>query len=233
MFLKRSYSPEIMDDFSIQDERIDTALNELKNANRFLGGISTTRAGLNLLIKSNRKNGEHKPGENISILDVGSGASDNLLFIKNKLPFIKIKGLDLNKRACKYLGNSSGLDIICADTLKIPVKNNKFDIVHSSLFLHHFDEEEIKQILKNFLEISKLGIIINDLRRSVLALAGINLIAFLFSRSEMFKNDGPLSVRRGFLKKDLLDILKRLGIKNFTLKRKWAFRWMLVIYKNE
>lgn len=139
----------------------------------------------------------------------------------------------MNKRACKYLRNSSGLDIICADTLKIPVKDNKIDIVHSSLFLHHFNEEEIKQILKNFLEISKLGIVINDLRRSILALAGIKIIAFLFSKSEMFKNDGPLSVRRGFLKKELIDILKELGVKNFTLKRKWAFRWMLVIYKNE
>jgi hypothetical protein len=29
MFIKRSYSPEIMDDFSIQDERIDEALREL------------------------------------------------------------------------------------------------------------------------------------------------------------------------------------------------------------
>ena len=46
MFLKRSYAPELMDDFSIQDERIDRALSELKITNKYLGGISTTKSGL-------------------------------------------------------------------------------------------------------------------------------------------------------------------------------------------
>jgi len=226
MFLKRSYTPEIMDDFSIQDERIDSALNELKNANRFLGGISTTRNGLKLLLKG-------KPDGVISILDVGSGASDNLLYPRNKFPGLKITSIDLNKRACKYLRHSSGLDIICANTLKIPVKEKHFEIVHSSLFLHHFTEEEIKHILKSFTELSRRGVIINDLHRSVFALAGIKIVASVFSKSEMFKNDGPLSVKRGFIKKELINILNEIGVKNYTLKRKWAFRWLLVIYNDD
>ena len=85
-------------------------------------------------------------------------------------------------------------------------------------------------MLASLLNISKSGIIINDLRRSVFALFGIKIIATLFSKSEMFKNDGPLSVRRGFVKTDWLEILKDLGINKYKLKRKWAFRWMLVIY---
>ena len=232
MFLKRSYSPEIMDDFSIQDERIDSALDELKNANRFLGGISTTREGLKLLLKWHPENGIRQPGGEISILDIGSGASDNLLSLKNEFPLIRITAIDLNKRACKYLKSSSGLDVVCADTLTIPVKAKYFDMVHSSLFLHHFTGEEIGQILKALIGISRKGIIINDLRRSVLALAGIKIVAALFSKSEMFKNDGPLSVKRGFVKKELIEIMNLAGINNFTLKRKWAFRWMLVIYIN-
>jgi hypothetical protein len=67
MALKRSYDPEIMDDFSIRDARIDQALNELKITNKFLGGISTTFSGLKLLL-----NGENE----FSILDIGAGGSD-------------------------------------------------------------------------------------------------------------------------------------------------------------
>lgn len=230
MILKRSYEPEIMDDFSIQDERIDRALDELKNANRFLGGAATSRDALKLLLKNIPGKGAGAQGANISILDVGAGASDNLLALKNKFPFITITGLDLSRRACLYLKNTSGPSVICADTINIPVKKKRFDIVHASLFLHHFSAEEIISILKSFREISKLGIIVNDLHRSIFALAGIKLIASVFSKSEMFKNDGPLSVKRGFIRKDLIEILSEAGVNNYTLKWRWAFRWMLVIY---
>ena len=60
-----------MDDFSIQDERIDKALNELKIINKFLGGISTTKSALSYFIQSKK--------DELKILDIGSGSSDNLL----------------------------------------------------------------------------------------------------------------------------------------------------------
>ncbi len=237
MFLKRNYEKELMDDFSIQDERIDAALAELKHTNRFLGGISTTGDGLNFLLNEKSGNGNEKLSGRISILDVGAGASDILLFFKNKFPSLEITSVDLNKRACKFLGRNCSADgrnpvkrIICADSLEIPIKEKQFDVVHASLFLHHFKEEEIKKMITDFKRISRAGIIINDLRRSVIALIGIKIIAALFSKSELYKNDGPASVKRGFIKSDLLKIMKELGINNFILKRKWAFRWLLLIY---
>lgn len=223
MFLKRSCTPEIMDNFSIQDERIDEALSELIVANKLLGGISTTEDGLRLLLNE-------KKNENISILDVGAGASDILQQLNKESYKIKITSIDLNKRACMLLQKNLISNIVCADSLFIPIKQKQFDVIHASLFFHHFNEEEIKKILTDFLKISKSGIIINDLRRSVFALLGIKIVSALFSKSEMFKNDGPLSVRRGFIKADWLRILNSLGIDNYQLKRKWAFRWMLVIH---
>ena len=223
MFLKRSFAPEIMDDFSIQDERIDLALSELTLTNRLLGGISTSEAGLKILLNGGGR-------EEISALDIGAGASDILQHLNKKLLPVKITSIDLNKRACKFLKANSISKVICANSLQIPVKENAFDIIHASLFLHHFNEEEIKELLTDLLKISRSGIIINDLRRSIFALLGIKIISTLFSKSEMFRNDGPLSVRRGFIKSDWVDILSRLNIKKYKLKRKWAFRWMLVIY---
>ena len=140
MFLKRSYTPEMMDDFSIQDERIDLALSELRVTNKLLGGISTTEEGLSLLLNG-------KKSDNISILDVGAGASDILQHLNKNLLPIKIISIDLNKRACKYLKRTSVAEVICADSTSVPVKEEKFDIVHASLFLHHFNEEEIKKML--------------------------------------------------------------------------------------
>lgn len=230
MFLKRSYKSEMMDDFSIQDERIDAALSELKITNKFLGGVSTTAEGLNLLLKAIPGTVARNPADEITILDIGAGASDNLFSLRNKFPSVKITSFDLNKRACRFLKRNSAANVICADALKIPVKEKQFDIVHSSLFLHHFKEDEIKKMITDFLKISKTGIIINDLRRSVLALCGIKIISLLFSKSELFINDAPLSVKRGFVKSELTKVLDDAGIKNFKIRKKWAFRWLLVIY---
>jgi hypothetical protein len=47
--MKRELTAEVMDDFSIRDDRIDLALSELDIINKFLGGNSTTRFGIKVL----------------------------------------------------------------------------------------------------------------------------------------------------------------------------------------
>ena len=46
MLFNRSNLTEIMDDFSIKDEKIDLAFNELKNINKYFGGNSTSIEGI-------------------------------------------------------------------------------------------------------------------------------------------------------------------------------------------
>ncbi len=217
--MKRSYQAELMDDFSIKDERIDIALNELKVINKYLGGILTTKTALNHFVSSN--------DENLRILDIGSGSSDNLLAIKNKYQNLQIISVDRNLRVLKASDNLTVK--INSDAFRLPLRNQSCDIVHAALFLHHFREEEIKILLEEFLRVAKTGIIINDLRRSLFALVGIKILTSLFSKSELVKNDAPLSVKRGFKKPDLLNLLSEIGIKNFIIRKKWAFRWMLII----
>ena len=219
--MKRSYEAEIMDDFSIQDERIDEALSELKIINKFLGGISTTKSALSYFIQSKK--------DELKILDIGSGSSDNLLSAKSNYPNMQILSIDKNMRALSSSENL--LEKINSNAFELPFKNNSCDIIHSALFLHHFTEEQIKILLKEFLRIAERGVIINDLQRSYFALLGIKILTVLFSRSEMVKNDAPLSVKRGFSKQEILNLLEDVGIKNFVIKKKWAFRWMVVIKK--
>jgi hypothetical protein len=58
---------------------------------------------------------------------------------------------------------------------------------------------------------------------------GIRLLTGLLSRSRVIRHDGPLSVLKGFRRKELLSILERVGIRGARLKWRWAFRWVLVI----
>ena len=210
-----------MDDFSIRDERIDKALNELKIINKFLGGISTTKSALSYFIQSKK--------DELKILDIGSGSSDNLIAAKRNYPGLQILSIDKNLRTLSSSNNL--LERVNSDAFELPFKNNSCDIIHSALFLHHFTEEQIQILLKEHLRIARKGIIINDLQRSYFALAGIKILTTLFSKSEMVKHDGPLSVKRGFTKSGLINLLSDAGIKNFIIRWNWAFRWMVVIKK--
>jgi len=210
-----------MDDFSIRDERIDIALMELKIINKYLGGISATKSALKYFVGSEQ--------EELKILDIGSGSSDNLIAAKRKFSNLKIYSIDKNLRA---LSNSKNLlKKINSDAFYLPFKNESCNIVHVALFLHHFTEEQIHELLKEFMRIAHKGIIINDLKRSFLALWGIKILTVLFSKSEMVKNDAPLSVKRGFTKQEILNHLYDADITDFVIKKKWAFRWMVAIKK--
>jgi 2-polyprenyl-3-methyl-5-hydroxy-6-metoxy-1,4-benzoquinol methylase len=220
-FKERLKYPEIMDDFSIQDERIDKALEELKMVNKFLGGISTTLNGMKKLLENNYS-------KKIKVLDAGSGASD----VFNKSNYNSaLFSLDRNKKICNYLKkNSQNTNVVYGNALELPFKRKSFDVVHASLFLHHFDEEDINKLLKLFSHAAAKGIIINDLRRSLFAYLGIKILTMLFSKSELVKNDGPLSVKKGFTKDELIKLLSSVPFENYEIKRTWAFRWLVIIY---
>jgi ubiquinone/menaquinone biosynthesis C-methylase UbiE len=222
---------EFMDDFSIQDNRIDEALKELKLINKFLGGKSATRKGIKKLLA--KKPLLHTKIENkeLSILDLGAGSSDDIRNNRDLLDNFTLYSIDKNKRTAFFLrSESKETNVICCDVFNLPLNGKSFDLVHASLFLHHFQAKKIIEILKQLGKITAKGIIINDLRRSVIALMGIKLLTIFFSKSYMVKNDAPVSVKRGFKKKELLEILSESGLSNFVIKRKWAFRWLIVIY---
>ena len=210
-----------MDDFSIRDERIDDALNELKIINKYLGGISTTKSGLKYFLDS--------PSEELNVLDIGSGSSDNLIAAREKYPLIKIISVDKNLRVLSNENNR--LIKINSDAFILPFKDGSCDIIHTALFFHHFTYEQLNKLMKEFLRISRKGIIINDLQRSYFAFIGIKILTIFFSKSEMVKNDAPISVKRGFTKQEILKLLLDVDITGFVIKKKWAFRWMVVIKK--
>lgn len=219
--MKKYYEPELMDDFSIRDSRIDDALKELKIINNYLGGVSTTVSALKYFTRDKLLS--------LKIIDVGSGSSDNLIIAKNTYPNLQIISVDKNISVLNYSKNS--LQKMNSDAYHLPFKDECCDIVHIALFLHHFNEDQIKKLLNEFLRICKKGIIINDLQRSLLALAGIKLLTVLFSKSILVKNDAPVSVKRSFNKSEIINFLRKSGISNYIIKYKWAFRWMVVIKK--
>lgn len=235
MLMQRINQKEIMDDVTITDHRIVRALDELRIVNKFLGGNHVSAEGVTSLAgdltRAHWMKAEMPHTAPTTILDIGSGGSDAL----NRLAArggVRIISLDLNTGVCAYVHtHDRTAEVICGNALTLPVRHHSVDIVHASLFLHHLTETEIEHLLRQSLCICRLGIVINDLRRSFAAYAGIWLLTRLFGASPMVRHDGPLSVRRGFSRRDLSAILDRLPAASYSIHRRWAFRWLVVVRK--
>ena len=222
-----------MDDLNCAGLVVDQTLVELEIINKWLGGNAVTLNGLKLLFSSMQKK-----KRSLHVADLGCGGGDMLkilsrAFSKRKLT-ATFTGIDANPNIIAYAAENSreyfNISYETIDILSPDFKRREFDIVFATLFFHHFSEEQLVEIFSSLKQQTKIGIVINDLHRHWLAYYSIKFLTQLFSRSSMVVNDAPLSVHRGFKKVELVQILKNAGIKNYSLKWKWAFRWQLVIF---
>lgn len=229
----RTDQVEIMDDFKMEGEVLREALDKIAKINQLLGGNKLTLIGVKALIADVPNNTE------ITIVDVGCGNGDMLrsladYAVKNNLKFNLI-GIDANNftsnHAIKLSENYPNISYRCEDIFDKPFRELKYDIVLCTLTLHHFKESEILDIMNVFHTNASRGIVINDLQRSSVAYRLFQSLCFVFQLNAMSREDGLISILRGFKKDDLIDFSKKLNFSNYTIKWKWAFRYQWIISK--
>lgn len=216
---KRSYKKELIDgDLSFEELKVN--LNELDVINNLLGGYRISLSAIKNL---------NQPVTGIA--DIGCGGGHFLLKFKETLPNSLVVGIDLKKECIHYaqeVCSAQDIQLIRSDYREV-LNNDEIDLVHACLFFHHFEESDIIEFLKGIRSRNKT-LIINDLERNFLAWIGIKILTTLFSRSRLVKNDAPLSVKRGFKKKEWIDMLHKAGISKYSIKNKWAFRHQIILY---
>jgi len=227
----RSREKENLDNEIIDTDDLNKNLSELHSINNLLGGYHASRKGLAAIIK--------KQGRISTILDIGFGGGDSIknlaLFgIENKIKLF-FYGVDLKEDCLNYaeknLSEIQNKKLECLDYRDIEPKNlEKIDVIHCSLFLHHLEETEIIDFFK-MARIHKCIVLINDLHRHWLAFHSIKILTSLFSKSWLIKSDAPLSVKRGFKKKELISLLQSSGFTDYTIRWSWAFRYIIIAYK--
>jgi len=232
-FLHRSEEKELMDDLDCQGEVVHQTLRELDVINRRLGGNQISINGLKRLVADCKK-------EEITLVDLGCGGGDILIFMvkwarKQRLK-MKFIGIDANTHiidyAKKHCEAFPEISFIAQDIFSESFKNLKFDIVHTSLFTHHFTQKELIALFGQLKHQVRVGVIVNDLHRHWLAYYSIKIITSIFSQSAMVKNDAAVSVTRGFKKSEIVDFLEKSGIMKYSIRWKWAFRWQVFFLPN-
>lgn len=230
-FSRRSPKKELIDQDDIAAEDWKTCLRELSSINTYLGGHAVTIRGLKTLTRYGT--------DRLTVAEIGCGGGDNLKAIHRwnrwrQLP-IRYIGIDLNKACIDFARHNCAAlpsTFIQADYREVNFERHLPDIIFSSLFCHHFSTAELVEMLRWCRQNSRVGFFINDLHRHPLAYHSIRCLTGLFSRSYLVKNDAPVSVLRGFRRRELQDLMVMAGIKHYSVSWHWAFRYLVMI-KNE
>lgn len=226
-FSSRSTQDEMMDDFSLGPDIIDPIMDELETVNKMLGGYNVFFDAFDKL----------KLKDGMSISDWGCGGGDSLrriaFWARKKNLQLRFIGVDATAAAVEYARNKSieypEISYILSDVTSNDLHRNQFDVVISSLFTHHFRDPEWIKLIQKMTNCASTAVIVNDLHRHWFAYHSIGILTSIFSRSEMVKHDSKVSVMRSFRKNDIKTMLTTAGVKKYTLKWMWAFRWQLLI----
>jgi SAM-dependent methyltransferase len=237
-FTKRSYEKELLDRDDIPFPDIERNMRELDLINTWLGGHAISIRGLQALLNDRYKSPQPNAGQPLNICEIGCGGGDNLRVLSRYCRRLGVKvrvtGIDSNAHCIEVArerwqdGDASWVH---SDYSKVVFAEAKPDIIFSSLFCHHFTNEELVFMLGWMEGNAGLGWFVNDLHRHPLAYHSIRLMTGWWSGSYLVKNDAPLSVLRGCTRGEWKDLLRQAGIGNYSLQWKWAFRWLLTSRK--
>jgi 2-polyprenyl-3-methyl-5-hydroxy-6-metoxy-1,4-benzoquinol methylase len=230
MFRYRSLEKELLDGDDIPEADLFQNLRELDFINHWLGGYNISFAALKKVLKKGRP---------FTLVDIGCGGGDTLKRIaawNRRAGFdLNLYGIDIKPVCIDYASRnlkSETATLICDDYRNVFNHVAKVDIIHACLFCHHLTQEELVQLVQFALK-NKAVLVVNDLERNALAHYSIKWLTRLFSKSYLVKNDAPLSVLRGFKKREWQVIMEEAGAKSYSVRNKWAFRHEVIVYGHE
>lgn len=159
--------------------------------------------------------------ERLEILDVGAGSgllSETLSVWAAKRGWNwRFTNLDANPLPSLKTVRAKS---VTGSALELPFAENSFDLVVASQMTHHLSDPEVVQHWREAWRVTRDGIFICDLHRN----AGLYLLLWLamglLRTSRELREDGLISVKRGFRRREWRELAARAGISD---ARVWLY----------
>lgn len=232
-FSKRHCEDELMDDTALSAQELKNTYKDIDRVNRMLGGDNGILDTIDELVSDN-------PKQQYSIIDIGCGNGEILRKVctcfRKKGLGIELIGIDLNEKAIALAKAASRdypeISYEVVDLLQSSAEGLKADFIISTLTMHHIEETDIPIFLKRSIEMANIAVVINDLQRSPVAYYLFKLFSVIFIKTKIAKNDGLVSIRSGFIKKELFQYSLGFPELDHSIRSKWAFRYVWIMQPN-
>jgi 2-polyprenyl-3-methyl-5-hydroxy-6-metoxy-1,4-benzoquinol methylase len=143
----------------------------------------------------------------------------------------KVTNLDCNPHALQLCKNGR---TVAGSVLELPFENESFDVVIANQMTHHLaSDEEIAQHFREALRVSRQAILLSDMQRNAFLYGIIWMVLHAGMFPKHFRDDGLLSVKRGFRVDDWRALANRAGIHNAKVWNYFGARVMLSATKEK
>jgi ubiquinone/menaquinone biosynthesis C-methylase UbiE len=205
-------------------------LRDLRRINRWLGGVRLSADAIDTIAA-------HR--DSLTVLDVGTGGADIPMALLARAGKrgrgLSIVGIDSRPEiltaavmATPAVAATSRLELHVGDGRSLPYSDGSFDVVHSSLVIHHLSEREAVALLREMVRVARLGVVVNDLDRTRLGWIGAWLIGHLLTRNRYTRFDAPLSVLRSYRASETRTLLRTAGLTPVrTIRRAFGQRYAI------
>ena len=227
---RRKDAEELLDQTGHDPAELAANLQDIRTVNRLAGGIATVLRHLPGLL-------DHVPHDRpAEILDLATGGGDIPRALatwadRQRHPLqltVTDRSPEILAEARRTLAGIPRVAFIVCDARAVPLPDRSFDVVLCSLALHHFAPAEAVQVLREMDRLSRIGFILNDIRRchaGYVAAWGASRIA---TRNRLTRHDMPLSVLRAYTPDELRALLRQADILDATVATHPLFRMAAV-----
>jgi ubiquinone/menaquinone biosynthesis C-methylase UbiE len=202
----RSPAHEFLDGESLDALELRKNLREMAMLNRLPGGIGDSVRAVERLLGGQSE---------ATVLDVGTGSGDFVRRLRRRR-HVEVIASDVRPEileiAARNLAGTNHVSLLKADARALPLGDGEVDIAHASLLIHHFDPDDAVIVLAEMRRVSRLGVVINDLRRGLVPFAMTAAAVLALSRAAWTRHDGLLSARRAYTLAELDTLARRAGL---------------------
>jgi hypothetical protein len=220
--MRRVVRPELLDSGEATHDEIQGSLADLRFINSAFGGFGTSKFLLARVF------GKTKLGR-LAVLEVAAGNGDGSASMQRHFG-AKLRCTLLDRKAAHLNGSRQAFPSVVADALSMPFQDSVFDIVTCSLFAHHLEPDELHRFADEALRISRIALLINDIRRSAVHL-GLVYLGMPLYRSRITRHDSVASVKRAYTSEEMKNILHRSSARTVEINDKLLYRMGAIAWK--
>ncbi len=220
---------EVLDDPRADPELVRATLHDIARLNTLFGG---TRAVVEALEPYFREAGRSRTeAAPWTLLDVGTGLGDipraAAACARRHGVTLRLVGVERIRAAAEAARASGGLVAVLADGGTLPLRPRSVDVIVASQVLHHVPREVAVRWIAAFDRLARRAVVLADLRRSRVAMAGVWIAALGLGMSPVTRHDAVVSLRRGYTLGEFDRMLEEAGVRA-TARYRPGFRIVAV-----
>lgn len=222
---------ELLDDPRADAVAVERELHDIARLNAVFGGTRAVVRALEPVFARARRDAPEGPGaRDWILLDVGTGLGDIPRAAARAAGrhgiTLRLVGVELNRTAARLAraaDPTAPLAPVLADGGALPLAARSVDVIVASQVLHHVQRAVAVRWIAAFHRLARHAVVLADLRRSWLAMAGVWAACLGLGMGRTTRRDAVLSLRRGYTRREF-DALLAAAEVPAAARRGWGAR---------